>query len=79
MQKTWLQSKKNASDRRTPMFNWSDFWHDLKINLGVQSKPQPSLLVLGVHWTTNVKWIPRLVAYRQLDNWTSKKHNEKQP
>ena len=71
------QSGKNANDRRTPMFNWPDFWHDLKINLGFKQKPQPSLLALGVHWTTNVKWIPRLVAYRQLDNWTSKKHTEK--
>jgi hypothetical protein len=68
------QLKKNVNDRSHPMFNWPDFWHDLKINLGFQSKPQPSLLALGIHWTNNVKWIPRLVAYRQLDNWTSTKH-----
>jgi hypothetical protein len=57
------------------MFNWPDFWHDLKINLGFKFKPKPSLLALGIHWTNNVKWIPRLIAYRQLDNWTSNKHH----
>jgi len=49
-----------------------DLWHDLM--LLVRTPKQPSLLALGIHWTNNVKWIPRLVAYRQLDNWTSKKH-----
>jgi hypothetical protein len=52
----------------------SDLWNDLKLLMGIRPKPQPSLLALGVDWTTNVKWVPCLVAYRQLDNWTSKKH-----
>ena len=77
MSKTSKQSGKNAKERRIAMFNWPDFWHDLKINLGYKPKPQPSLLALAIHWTNNVKWVPRLVAYRQLDNWTSKKHTEK--
>ena len=54
------------------MFN--DLWHDIMLIFGLTPK-QPSLLAMSIHWTNNVKWVPRLVAYRQLDNWTSKKHN----
>lgn len=42
-------------------------------------KKQPSLLALSIHWTNNVKWVPRLIAYRQLEDWLSYKHtNENQ-
>lgn len=37
-------------------------------------KKQPSLLALSIHWTNNVKWIPRLTAIGQLDCWLSYKH-----
>ena len=53
-----------------------DLWHDVTLWLRGRPKQQPSLLVRGIHWTTNVSWVERLVAYRQLDNWLSNKHHD---
>lgn len=50
-----------------------DAWHDLML-LFRKPKPQPSLLAEGIIWFNNVPWVPRLVAYRQLDIWLSNKH-----
>jgi hypothetical protein len=46
-----------------------DIIHDIKLMLGIKEK-QPSLLAIGITWTNNATWIERLIAYKQLDEWT---------
>ena len=51
-----------------------DLWHDLMLLLRGTPKKEPSLLARGIHWTSNVPWIERLEAYKQLTDWISVKH-----
>jgi len=51
-----------------------DLWHDLLLKIRGPKK-QPSLLARSIHFSTKANWMQRLVAYRQLDNWLSNKHN----
>jgi len=50
-----------------------DLIHDLLLLCGVKFE-QPSLLVEGIAWCNSVPWIPRLIAYHQLEDWLSHKH-----
>lgn len=50
-----------------------DLIHDLLLLCGVKFE-EPSLLASAIDWTNNVKWIPRLEAYGQLEDWLSHKH-----
>ena len=52
-----------------------DLWHDLLLWLRGTPKQQPSLLARSIQFSTKANWMERLVAYRQLDNWLSNKHN----
>jgi hypothetical protein len=52
----------------------SDLWHDLMLWIRGPKK-QPSLTAWAIYWTTNVPWIPRLEAYKQITDWISVKHN----
>ena len=66
------QSKVNANVRRIPMSNLIlDLLHDLM--LLIRKPKQPSLLAHSIDFSTNAGWMERLVAYRQLDIWLSKK------
>jgi hypothetical protein len=51
-----------------------DLWHDLMLKIR-GPKEQPSLLARSIHFSTKADWMQRLVAYGQLDNWLSNKHN----
>ena len=51
-----------------------DLWHDFMLKIR-GPKQQPSLLARSIHFSTKANWMQRLVAYRQLDNWLSNKHN----
>ena len=51
-----------------------DFVHDLM--LLIRQPKQPSLLAHSIDFATNAGWMERLVAYRQLDIWLSKKHHD---
>lgn len=50
-----------------------DLIHDILLLCGVKFE-QPSLLVEGIAWCNSVPWIPRLIAYGQLEDWLSHKH-----
>jgi hypothetical protein len=51
-----------------------DLWHDAMLKIR-GPKQQPSLLARSIQFSTKANWMERLVAYRQLDNWLSNKHN----
>jgi len=51
-----------------------DLWHDIMLKIR-GPKQQPSLLARSIQFTNQANWMERLVAYRQLDNWLSNKHN----
>ena len=52
-----------------------DLWHDIMLKLRGTPKKEPSLLARSIQFSTNADWMERLVAYGQLDNWLSNKHN----
>jgi hypothetical protein len=54
-----------------------DLWHDAMLKIR-GPKQQPSLLARSIQFSTKANWMERLVAYRQLDNWLSNKHHEKE-
>mgnify|MGYP006266428563 CR=1 FL=1 len=53
------------------MFN--DLLHDILLLCGKRPK-EISLLAWGIHWCSNVSWVQRLEAYKQLELWVSVKH-----
>jgi len=78
MCRTCPQFGKNANVRRTPMSKKQvkficDLWYDFMLKIKIK-RETPSLLAEGIIWCNNVQWIPRLVAFGQLDCWLSYKH-----
>jgi len=55
-----------------------DLIHDILLWFGRTPKQQPSLLARSMQFSTDAGWMQRLIAYRQLDNWLSNKHHEKE-
>ena len=55
-----------------------DLWHDLMLLLRGTPKKEPSLLARSVQFSTKANWMERLVAYKQLTDWISVKHHEKE-
>jgi hypothetical protein len=55
----------------------SNLIHDILLWFGRTPK-QVSLVAQSVHWFNHASWLDRLVANRQLENWISHKHHEKE-